>query len=94
MSSGPVRYELNLLLMHWGVISSLHGPVALNMLSSWPGSTGFGGLHFPLPFPFPFHLPPFLALPLKSPVKWRRPTFRLRTFSSRPPDMSLMPGVM
>ena len=80
-----MRYELDLLLMHWGVISSLHGPVTLNMLSSWPGSTwpgstGFGGLHFPLPFPF--HLSPFLALPLKSPVKWRRPTFRLRTFSS------------
>jgi hypothetical protein len=88
-----LKTKVNLLLMHCGVISSLHGPVTLKMLFSGPGSTG-RGLHFFLPLPFPCPLPPFLALPPKSPVKCRRPIILFLIFSSFPPVISLMPGVM
>jgi hypothetical protein len=66
--------QLNLLRMHCGVISSLHGPVTLKMLSSTPvstgsGSTGLGGLHFPFFLLFPVELAPFPPFTAKSPVK-------------------------
>lgn len=131
--------------MHCGVISSLQGPVTLNMLLSTPdpgfsvctgstevvvdtdvvdvvvvdidvvhvvvgrgvhvvvgrgvqpvlvGAGPFDGLLPPFPLPPFLPLPPCLALPPKSPVKCRRSSILFVIFSSLPPDMSLIPGVM